>query len=390
MKSKILFLSTLTLGLAAVVAGGMAPKQAVRARAELDPSKTYVDHYLARYVNQDDIPVSSSGANFTIPSFDPTSTLTFTGNYGKYEANHSAFRLGSYGSASELPETTSKSINNAESGVFKEIYDDIKTIATNKYNVAMVSDQYIENIQDIAIFWNELPENSAAAKSYLRIVYLTDDSDTWKVLLRDDGEGNPWEAYNNYNYASTHGGTGVAGYNNHVAFAGNVQGNAPKADGDFATNLKGKNARIGIVIGTNNSAYNFYYYITAIMINRSQSIKSYIDFLDRFGWVCSAMSEEGNNYRTFLEMGSRKMLTEQADALNVACTLTNGREATYYDQFNYFYSHAFGTSLPTAPSSRLLANGIFRSGASAVVLVSTLTVVVIGFGAYFILRKKRA
>ena len=108
----------------------------------------------------------------------------------------------------------------------------------------MVSDQYIENIQDIAIFWNELPENSAAAKSYLRIVYLTDDSDTWKVLLRDDGEGNPWEAYNNYNYASTHGGTGVAGYNNHVAFAGNVQGNAPKADGDFATNLKGKNARI--------------------------------------------------------------------------------------------------------------------------------------------------
>jgi hypothetical protein len=176
MKSKILFLSTLTLGLAAVVAGGMAPKQAVRARAELDPSKTYVDHYLARYVNQDDIPVSS-GANFTIPSFDPTSTLTFTGNYGKYEANHSAFRLGSYGSADDLPQTTSKSINNAGSGVFKEIYDDIKTIATNKYNVAMVSDQYIENIQDIAIFWNELPENSAEAKSYLRIVYLTDDSD---------------------------------------------------------------------------------------------------------------------------------------------------------------------------------------------------------------------
>jgi|GEM_PF-4217709 len=356
----------------------------------LDPSN-YESHYLARFVNQDKIAVVSGGANYEFPSFDPTSSVKFICNYAKYEPTHTALRIGSYGSATDLPLTTSKSINNATEGIFKEIYDDVKDVCTNNYNVAIVSDKYIENIQDIAIYWDELPENSSNYKSFLRIVYLTDDSDTWKVLLRDDGEGTPWKAYDNYTYSSVHGGTGVSGFDNHVAFSGKPNGTKPSSSGDFSVNLKGKNARIGIVIGTQNSAYNMYYYLTAIMINRSQAIKSYIDFLDNYGWVCGAMEEDGNNYNTFLKMGGYKMRSEHANALNVQCTLVNGREPTYYAQFSYFYNHVFNTALPASPSSSLVLKGLFGGVVENPVILVVAVIGIVGVSGVVILavRKKR-
>ena len=90
-----------------------------------------------------------------------------------------------------------------------------------------------------------------------------------------------------------------------------------------------------------------------------------------------------------------QMVTERASAdfLN-DCVITGTKttETNALSMYNYFVSVIPGLGTVKTPSTRyfgsLFAGGNYAT--ATVVLVSALTVITIGFGAYFILRKKRA
>lgn len=161
-----------------------------------------IDHYMARFLNQDKHSLGSTGANYSIPKFDNTSNLTWTMSYGGYRnkdsdpLKYSSFQLGG-GYYAKSDENATKCLNRSLSAasysgtVFGDIYEDLGT-HFETYSAAIVSDQYINNIQDIAFYWDSLTEiygEPEHAHANGRIIYLLEGEDEWKLLKRDDGEG---------------------------------------------------------------------------------------------------------------------------------------------------------------------------------------------------------
>lgn len=347
----------------------------------------YSDHYMARFNNQDghDIPSVTPVSNLQVPAFDITSNATWTASYGKYDAGNKVLQLGRYGTQEEVI-GGGWSVNKEDSSIYAEVLNE--TNITREYNLVMVSDQYFSDIQDISIYWNELTEcyyNIAE----IRIAYLKDTSSTWTLLRRDDGDGGV--GYDNYRI-NIESGTGVKReWNAYGALAGNYMGTSlPKADGDFATNLVGQNARIAIIFSTNLPAYNFYLSLSAITINRVKAVKSLVDRLDNFTWVCNAISEEGNMYHDLMDIAGYKMLDAHADLLNVPCSLEHGRETTYYAQFKYLYEYAMQKELPARPTSNAYIPLFKEDNGMIVPLIAIIAIGTLAIAGYVIYRKRRA
>ena len=343
----------------------------------------YASHYLARYFNQDGFNVAKSEtADMVIPGgFDHSSNVEWKASYGRYSETNKYIRLGVYNSADNVIALNSK-ISDSTDPDFIDINNDLgEKIGT--YNIGMVSTKYFTNIQDISIYWSDLPENSQSGNK-IRIIYKTDDSDTWKILLRDDGEGGV--GYDNY-MVNIKGGTGVSGdWNAYAAHAGNYKGDAKPSDtGDFALNLQGKNAKIGFVYTVNYPSVSWYLDVTAICINRAEAIKGYINFLDGFTWTCSAIEDGANLYNMVFNVMGYKFLQHHADALNVECSLTNGRETTYYDQFTYLYSVATNGQLSYSPLRAI--NVFFGDNKFGLVIFIICFTSLLSFGAFLTIKK---
>lgn len=183
------------------------------------------------------------------------------------------------------------------------------------------------------------------------------------------------------------GGTGVNGdWNAYAAHAGNYKGDAKPSDtGDFALNLQGKNAKIGFVYTVNYPSVSWYLDVTAICINRAEAIKGYINFLDGFAWTCSAIEDGANLYNMVFNVMGYKFLQHHADALNVECSLTNGREATYYDQFTYLYSVATNGQLSYSPLRAI--NVFFGDNKFGLVISIICFTSLLSFGAFLTIKK---
>ena len=183
------------------------------------------------------------------------------------------------------------------------------------------------------------------------------------------------------------GGTGVNGdWNAYAAHAGNYKGDAKPSDtGDFALNLQGKNAKIGFVYTVNYPSVSWYLDVTGICINRAEAIKGYINFLDGFAWTCSAIEDGANLYNMVFNVMGYKFLQHHADALNVECSLTNGREATYYDQFTYLYSVATNGQLSYSPLRAI--NVFFGDNKFGLVISIICFTSLLSFGAFLTIKK---
>lgn len=349
----------------------------------------YSDHYMARFNNQDghDIPSGDPVSNLQVPAFDITSNATWTANFGKYDAGSKVLQLGRYGTMQQVIDG-GWSVDKEDGSIYAQVLND--TNITREYNLVMVSDQYFSDIQDISIYWSELTELYSKGNTIIQIAYLTDTSSTWTLLRRDDGEGGV--GYDNYWLDLVGSGTGEKGdWNAYCALAGNYMGTSlPKADGDFATNLVGKNARIAIIFSTYAPAYNFYFSLSAITINRVKAVKSLVDRLDNFGWVCSAISEEGNMYHDLMDIAGYKMLDAHADLLNVPCSLERGRETTYYAQFKYLYEYAMQKELPARPTNQAYIPLFKDENGMIVPLIAIIAIGTLAIAGYVIYRKRRA
>lgn len=393
MKKKVLFFSLMTavvLGMAVTSVSGFKHSEGVsgleneHANPLLLDETEYASHYLARYYNQDGFEVATSETvNMVVPGyFDNTSKVEWKASYARYSASKKHIRLGYYGSANECIATNGM-VTNSTDADFAEIASDLgEQIGT--YNAGLVSAKYFTNIQDISIYWSGLTESISGNR--IRIVYKTDDSDQWKILLRDDGEGGV--GYDNYSI-NIDGGTGVEGdWNAFAAHAGNYTGNtAPSETGDFTMNLKGKNAKIGFIYTVNWPSYSWYWDVTAICINRVEAIKGYVNFLDRFTWTCNAIQESGNLYNLVFDVMGYKFLQHHADALDVASEFVNGRETTYFNQFKYLYDIAVGASLPYSPSSAI---NVFLSDNKFELIVASICLLTLtSVGALFITKKRK-
>lgn len=367
------------------VAQGLENAAAVPVKALALDESEYASHYLARYYNQDGFDVAKTETrNMVVPGgFDNTSKVEWKVSYGRYSNSNKHIRLGGYFSE-DVSIATNGMVTGSTDEDFAAIDNDLGE-AIGTYNVGMISTKYFTNIQDISIYWSDLSEGQYRNRIY--IIYKTDDSNQWKILLRDDGEGGV--GYDNYSQ-NISGGTGVNGdWNAYAAHAGDYTGNAgPSETGDFAINLKGKNAKIGFIYSVNRPHWSWYLDVTAICINRTEAIKGYINFLDRFGWACTAISESGNLYNMVFDVMGYKFLQNHADALDVEANLSNGKEATYYNQFAYLYNVAKNTQLPYSPASAI--GTFFYDNKFEIFAVSLSIISILGLAALIIIKKRKA
>ena len=236
---------------------------------------------------------------------------------------------------------------------------------------SMVSTTAIANIQDISVYWR----TSYTKRIY--VLYQLEGETEWKKL---SGTGS--------NDAGNY--TGERGWDAHgyTTF---------RSESWKTKELYGATAKIAIAC-TEAPTESGNLPLSAIVINADKAAAKYLNHLSYNEGVCDAETkfdlkkteaDKTHNQQFF------QMVTERASAdfLN-DCVITGTKttETNALSMYNYFVSVIPGLGTVKTPSTRyfgsLFAGGNYAT--ATVVLVSALTVITIGFGAYFILRKKRA
>lgn len=309
-------------------------------------NSAYSDHLLA-YFNDESmqragLPFGSwQDAAFSLPNVDVTDSspdLKVSG--GRYRTETNYLEWGRYDEASGYPNAQLVNLKNTTDPDLKKVYDDLNpTLSTldypREFQNAIITTDYIANIQDVAIFW------SAGGAGELYITYqLEGENEPWKILPRDDGQ------LHHTTRTSNDAGSGVA--NDilcYAAFAGEYKGDkAPSIDKTFATTLKGKNAKIGFIFttwsGTNNNLK-----VSSIVINRANGIKAFVDKVED-GTI---LQERWWTFNPLVKIAGYKFLQGHANAINETYVGADGSTHNYYDTFASYYTTVMSESLPYAP-----------------------------------------
>lgn len=337
MKKSCLFVSTI---MALLFAPLVKESDTQHAMAAENPA--YADHLLA-YFNDESM--TRAGLPFgswqekalTLPNVDVTdSSPDLKVNGGRYRTETNYLEWGRYDEASGYPSAQLVNLKNTTDPDLKKVYDDLDPIFSTleyqrEFENAIITTNYIEDIQDVAIFW------SAGGAGELYIIYqLEGENEPWKILPRDDG------TLHHTTRPSNDAGTGIA--NDilcYAAFAGEYNGEkAPAYNNTFNTTLRHKNAKIGFVFttwsGTNNNLK-----VSSIMINRANSIKAFVDKVED-GTI---LQERWWTFNPLVKIASYKLLQGQVNALDEAY----GTSRNYYDTFAGYYTTVMSESLPYEP-----------------------------------------
>lgn len=309
----------------------------------------YADHLLAYFndesVQRAGLPFGSwQDAPFTLQNVDVTdSSPDLKVNGGRYRTETNYLEWGRYDEASGYPSAQLVNLKNTTDPDLKKVYDDLDPTFssleyTREFRNAIITTDYIANIQDIAIFW------SAGGSGEVYITYqLEGENEPWKILPRDDGQ-----LHHTTFPANNNAGTGVA--NDilcYAAFAGEYNGEkAPAYNKAFNTTLRGKNAKIGFVFttwsGTNNNLK-----VSSIMINRANGIKAFVDKVED-GTI---LQEHWWTFKPIVRIAGYKFLQGHANAmLNETYVGTDGVTHNYYDTFANYYTTVTSESLPYTPT----------------------------------------
>ncbi|MCH5171591.1 MAG: DUF1080 domain-containing protein [Erysipelotrichales bacterium] len=296
---------------------------------------TSTDHLMALFNNYNGamakcIPASWSTIPYVIDGADSTSAVGLKGSAGIYRdtaGKADYLEFGQYDETSNWPTAEKMSLKNykdVDEELYK-VYADLQdTLQDYRFVSALITTSYIEDVQDISLYWGN-SSSGLYGNAYLYFVYQLEDGDgSWHILTRDDG-------VSTYSTSSIYGGVGADGdyaWNNYAIFSGDVNGaNETTDDGDFALNLKGKTAKIGVVLaslrGPNNKID-----LTGFMVNRVNSIKA-------------VMNDASLNESTLVEMGGYNILQSQADKLDSEIA-SNG---SYFDDFSKRYEEITGNKL---------------------------------------------
>lgn len=342
MKKSCLFISTIIALLFAPLVKDRDTQHAIAAE-----NAAYADHLLA-YFNDESMTRAGlsfgswQNAAFSLPNVDVTdSSPDLKVNGGRYRTETNYLEWGRYDEASGYPNAQLINLKNTTDPDLKKVYDDLNpTLSTLEYprefQNAIITTDYISNIQDVAIFW------SAGGSGELYITYqLEGENEPWKILPRDDGQ-----LHHTTFPANNDAGTGVKDdILCYAAFAGEYKGDkAPSIDKAFATTLKGKNAKIGFIFttwsGTNNNLK-----VSSIMINRANGIKAFVDKVED-GTI---LQERWWTFNPLVKIAGYKLLQSHANTLNEAYQSADGTTHNYYDTFASYYTTVMGESLPYTP-----------------------------------------
>ena len=307
------------------------------------------DHLMALFNNYNgsmslNAPSTWATNSYEITGVDSTSSVGVKASAGRYKFGDDFLDFGQYDETAGYPVAKEMSLNNYKDKdeelykVYEDVHESLTFMSNGEakeypYITALITNDYITDIKDIAVYWG----NKSAliyGNTYLHIIYQIEGESNWKILNSDDGSSSYYTrtAYGGVGgiYQNEEGKDALLDYswNNFAIFAGDKFGDTEaNANGDFATNLKGKTAKIGIIMGSAYFGSNNLINLSALMVNRVNSIKALVDGVE---------SEliDSNNEKSFgilSQMCGYKMLQSQANELD--------REE-YYERLDEIYGES--------------------------------------------------
>lgn len=345
----------IAIGVGSLVASTKIVKEAEAILRDTAPANP--DHYIAYFMdgtlNKTNGADDSTFSSFVMAGTDLTTNVSVKFSSAKQEKRNDEYKkcltFGRYEETAGYPKAIAASIYNSEDEDFSSMYDGIKwkySSSTFKFISAFFTQQYIDDIRDISVFFTDMDAGCVA------LVYQLEGSIEWNLLARDDGEsGSPYYTYSVNGTAGD--GSGTAGdWNHQVVFSYSHDnskeprnsGNSTSTFCEFANNLRGRSARIGVIYFNNNAGTSNYIHLNGIMINRARSIKAVVDAIEA-GTITSSTS----GYETLLRMGQWKIHKQQVRSL-----LEAHNDSDYYDAYDTLYfaetSEHFYSSKPTKRS----------------------------------------
>lgn len=313
-------------------------------KVHADTLNSYADHFLGYFTDDS---VTRAGLTIgntwiesaiTMPNIDITSNVTLKANAGRYRVETNYFELGRYDETTGWANAENANLKNTTDADLLELYDDIKDVLTWNYLNAIITTDYISNIQDIEVFW------SGAGAGYANIVYQL-EGQPWKILQRDDG----YDSYSSTNQF----GNGVA--NDilcYAAFAGKYDGTSePEMNKPFFKDLYGKTAKIGFVYGAGRGPNNNIR-LSSIMVNRANSIKALVDAVE----TEVILKERWWIYNPLVKIAGYKILPSQVMRLDLA---NFNSENTYYEKFASYYLEVMSEELAVKPAESYVVNYVW-------------------------------
>ena len=379
MKSKLLLLPALVLGLAAF--GGAAAAfshNSVSEAKAYSPDDTYTatsDHFVASmnrnnalrdaYSGDDNYGDSTRKENITIADMDHTSSISWKVSIAKY--SYDSFRNLKMGNKG-------KTIEGHADQEFADIYT-ATGVATGHYMSAMYSTTAITNLQDMFVTWGA--QGGQLHESAFGDIYF----------LAKDGTG--WHLIKSYNagYGSDDRGT-TSTWNHVVAKIG--------SDKMSAANVLGENVQIAIAYDSGTSASsNSFVCLHTIMVNRVASAKATMHYWDKGGndlELCTYITDTKANNSVRIAMFAYQITQEQVDALDVAANFEyhNAKESTYYRQLAYLCDQA-GVDLSLTPTASNYIVAFINKDNNVCIfaLIASLVIGVAGVGVFFSIRKRK-
>ena len=359
-KRNLIAVGSLLAGLACSAVFATSSRKTNYINVNADAPKV-LDHFIAAFDDnearrQDGI-TGGRQTNFVLKNLDKTSdvSLRLSSGSAKWKVKNDVFtgsnrlQLGFY-SDSGSSSAINASIYNLTSDVdFTAIYNgvsikDAYNSTSYKYISAMYTQEYIEDVQDIAFFWN------GAEAGIITLVYQLEGQTTWSLLTSDKVDGSTRDYFT---ATSKYGGDKQSSSMLYQAvFAGNYNTAEISVSGDFTTRLRGRNARIGVVYYANpysaGAAESNYIDFTGIMINRGKSIKHYVRAIDS-----GLVSSSDASYSTVMKMFGYKATTvHKRTLLEEYDNENHPDDGTYFARFNNLYVAAGNASLGSAPNPK--------------------------------------
>ncbi len=373
MKLKILFLSALAFGMAAVVATGNLPNnyKSAGAYSAQDEYTSTSDHFLMTTDGNSALKSAYNGGSsdstraddVTISSLGSTSSISWKISVAKYSYDtYKNLKMGN----------SSKTIkNHASDSDFAAIYTAISSVedfAETHYVSAMYSTTTISAVKDIFLAWNAISGNlvESTAGNFYFLYKLS--GGTWTVIHRNEST----YAYDGiYGTDDDHIASNV--WNRHIAFVSEemIAANDPT--------LHGQNAQIAVAYDAGTSSSKNFVCIDALTVNKVESAKATMHYWSkRWSETCS-MKKTDNNYIKLYMLAYRFSQTNAND-LNVAATFEGAaKETNYYAQFAYICENN-SIVLSYTPAQSVVTHVIFESNKSYLFLIAaaSLTVGILG------------
>ncbi|MGM9874172.1 MAG: glycerophosphodiester phosphodiesterase [Bacilli bacterium] len=232
------------------------------------PGPTYYDSVSINFVNNENINAAYTSSKVYEKNkevvLDSTSDIPWVISYGAKTTDASSFHIGNclasdYGYTSEYQTLIDSSITmetDTTSDNYK-IAEALGRVGSNVVISAIYSKEYISSINDIHLYWS-----GCEAGGFIRMLYNLEGSDTWTLLKTDEGEGA---------VSVSNEGSGVAKSFNRYAYDNYLT---------FASELKGKNARIAFTYEIYNTASKYYYLtLGGIRINTVSSCYNFANYV---------------------------------------------------------------------------------------------------------------